>query len=1100
MSIAQSLGDPGRGIHNQRWRSGVPLGGLGCGKLELLTDGAFGNFTINHNWDRPTGLVRGTFFALRAAGHTTLLRLKRPGEYPHVAAAERRDGMQFGNVAEVAYQGLFPRALLRFGGLGLTLELDACAPLIPYNVDDSALPVAFFTFRLCAPRATSVALLCSWENLLGWGGRRQIAWEDRSGNTHAPVQIAPAADAVPQPVAPETGAVPVATGTSAVPAPGTAAVPGGTATWTGLRFTTSPGKPANVTGEYLVLSDGVTTPEPHWDPLAGLLAREVVLPAGEVQTIRFAVLWFLPRHVVAFEKRRKVAGSFATVDARAAIAGEAGTKWTTNPPTLAGEHLTLDLGAARILDGLTLVTAWQQGDFTTTLLLECSEDGADWKFVRHTREPVRDGTAEFTFPQRSARYWRITQTGYGPDWRWEVCRAVGRLGPETIPFVSATAAVHKETHVRSEEDLGHWYLRRHPTADALACYAVSNLERLDQATRDWQEHVLRASLPDWLKLKLLNHSFPAFANTILTRDGRFSVLESPVHMDGALGTMDQRQAAHGFWLMHFPELDRAELELFAACQERVEPVADGRIPHFCGNVHQAVGEPMVEYGTTDWPDLACAWVMQVLKHARWTGNRSFVRRMWPQVRRAMSWLAAADRDNDLIPEGGSTYDYEHLPRGGYIFTASVYLGALRAAAELARLVAEDGHYAELFTQVQAKVLERLFDERSGTFIKWRAGPQADEQKIENSFVACLAGDWMMRLTGLPPIFPPEVCESALRETLARHAKSLRPIPPMEVTPDGRVHTQVCFVLQHEPYLGCEAIYLGYRDDGLDVIRRVYEAAWELNWSPWDCSLNYEAPQGRQSWLVSYMTATATWHVLPALAGMTIDLLGGELHFQPTGPYHGPLFFPTFWAWLDCEPGQAALRIIRMIKPGSFTRINGALRRFDIRPEAVLDLSEHAQWGSPKTAPVRFPQAQPHWQPKPWRVHSVLDGEYDVPPIRTVGLMDGDPRTCWTTDRPMQPGDWVAVDFGAARPVRGLRLDHAGAPGEYPRGLRVETSEDGRTWRSAAELTTAQVEHGLQVGTHVLNIEFTATCRHVRLTQLGQAGLARWSIYEFEIIG
>ena len=100
----------------------------------------------------------------------------------------------------------------------------------------------------------------------------------------------------------------------------------------------------------------------------------------------------------------------------------------------------------------------------------------------------------------------------------------------------------------------------------------------------------------------------------------------------------------------------------------------------------------------------------------------------------------------------------------------------------------------------------------------------DERKVENSFVACLAGDWFMRLTGLAPIFPPEICASALRETLARHAKSFGPIPPMEVTPTGAVHTQVCFVLQHEPYLGCAAIYLGYRDDGLDVIRRVYEVA------------------------------------------------------------------------------------------------------------------------------------------------------------------------------------------------------------------------------------------------------------------------------------
>ena len=42
-------------ITSERWRSGGPLGGIGCVKIELPTDGSLGNFTINHNWDRPIG-------------------------------------------------------------------------------------------------------------------------------------------------------------------------------------------------------------------------------------------------------------------------------------------------------------------------------------------------------------------------------------------------------------------------------------------------------------------------------------------------------------------------------------------------------------------------------------------------------------------------------------------------------------------------------------------------------------------------------------------------------------------------------------------------------------------------------------------------------------------------------------------------------------------------------------------------------------------------------------------------------------------------------------------------------------------------------------
>lgn len=1040
MSAIQLEGAVGPIVRNQRWRSGLPLGGLGCGKIELLTDGAFGNFTINHNWDRPTGCVRGTFFALRDGPRTTLLRLKRPGEYARVE-----------NVADVAFNGLFPRALVRFGGLPVDIELEAFAPLIPHNLEDSALPVAFFTFRLRTAEPRRVELLASWENLLGWGGRRKLHWDDRGGNAHAPVRVGD---------------------------------------WSGLRFTGGPGKPPNVTGEYLLLSDGPTTPLPHWDPLAGLLARPVELAPGAPRVVRFLIVWFMPHHVVAFEKRRKDPDTLLEVDARTAIDGRPDTRWETNPPTLPGEELILDLGAVRPLDGLVVNHFTIQGDFTAGFALDSSTDGRSWEPVPHEREPVRTGIAEFRFAARSARYYRVRQTRSGPDWRWTVADAFGRLAGQRVAFVAARGRIHAERMVRSGEDLGHAYLERHPDAVRLAGYAIAHHERLYRQVREWQDLVLRAGLPDWLKVKLLNHSYPAVANSILTRDGRFAVAESPVHMDGALGTMDQRMAAHGFWLMFFPELDRRELELFAACQERVEPVADGRIPHFCGNLHHALGEPMVDYGTTDWPDLSCSWVTQVLKHARWTGDAGFLRRCWPHVQRAMAWLAAQDTDGDSIPEGGSTYDYEHLPRGAYIFTASVYLAALRAADEIARLLGASAPYAALFERVQEQTLTRLFDEEQGAFIKWRGG----DRVVPNTFIAALAGDWMARLTGLEPIFPPEVCAAALREILARHVKSFRPIPPMEVTPDGRVHTPICFVLQHEPYVGCEAIYLGQVDDGLDVIRRVYEAAWELNWSPWDCSLNYEAPHGRQSWLLTYMTATATWHVLPALAGMTLNLPGSELLFAPRAAYQGPLFFPTFWAWLDCAPGRATVRVLKVFRPGALEKVNGRARHLPIEPDAVWDLSEFARLPRPATVAARF--AQPPLRPKPWRIRSVHDLEYDVPPIRWQGALDGDPRTCWTTDRPMQPGDFVEVDLGREEQLRGVRTDHAAAPHEAPRGLRVEVSRDGQAWQAVAELSADQVQATLEAGT--LTVPFSARARWLRLTQLGAAE-SRWSIHELDVL-
>src|SRR4051812_47397051 len=67
---------------------GVPLGGIGTGKVELLADGTLGNLTLNNNWERPIAELPGSFFAVRAtAGEKTtarVLALRSPYKLPTV--------------------------------------------------------------------------------------------------------------------------------------------------------------------------------------------------------------------------------------------------------------------------------------------------------------------------------------------------------------------------------------------------------------------------------------------------------------------------------------------------------------------------------------------------------------------------------------------------------------------------------------------------------------------------------------------------------------------------------------------------------------------------------------------------------------------------------------------------------------------------------------------------------------------------------------------------------------------------------------------------------------------------------------------------------
>jgi len=59
--------------------------------------------------------------------------------------------------------------------------------------------------------------------------------------------------------------------------------------------------------------------------------------------------------------------------------------------------------------------------------------------------------------------------------------------------------------------------------------------------------------------------------------------------------------------------------------------------------------------------------------------------------------------------------------------------------------------------------------------------------------------------------------------------------------------------------------------------------------------------------------------------------------------------------------------------------------------------------------------------------------------------DGRPETRWSTGRPQAPGDWLRIDLAEPRRLASVRLWSA-SPTDWPRGLAVEGSRDGVTWR------------------------------------------------------
>jgi uncharacterized protein (DUF608 family) len=169
-------------IRSQRLLNGVPLGGIGCGTFQLLTDGTISQATINNNRDHPIGDLPGCFAALwtDAGGRklSRVLSLQNAYQLPAISAIE--------------YRGLFPQAFLEYPdpALPVRLSLRAFSPLIPADLKNSSLPVALFVFTLKNESRAPVeaSLVFSWENFLGVGGSAaRGAFSDRNGNSVKPL-------------------------------------------------------------------------------------------------------------------------------------------------------------------------------------------------------------------------------------------------------------------------------------------------------------------------------------------------------------------------------------------------------------------------------------------------------------------------------------------------------------------------------------------------------------------------------------------------------------------------------------------------------------------------------------------------------------------------------------------------------------------------------------------------------------------------------------------------------------------------------------------------------------------------------------------------
>ncbi|MBI5384310.1 MAG: hypothetical protein HZA90_06440 [Verrucomicrobia bacterium] len=295
---------------------------------------------------------------------------------------------------------------------------------------------------------------------------------------------------------------------------------------------------------------------------------------------------------------------------------------------------------------------------------------------------------------------------------------------------------------------GNRYATRFADAQAVAQYVADNFDRLAGQTRLWRDTWYDSTLPWWLLDRLFMPVSILASSTCQWRaNGRFWAWEG---VRCCAGT-----CAHVWNYEHsmarlFPELERSVREMQDFGPGFVE--ATGAI-NFRGESNNF------------WAgDSQGGTVMKCLREHQMSANGDFLKRNWPRIRKTAEFLLNEDKDDDGLIEGSQHNTYDINFHGPNTMIGSLYLGALRAAEEMAKEVG-DVEFAvrcrKVFEAGSKNTVERLFN--GEYFIQ-----QVDLKKYprhqygEGCLADQLFGQGWAHQVGLGYIYPKDKVLSALK--------------------------------------------------------------------------------------------------------------------------------------------------------------------------------------------------------------------------------------------------------------------------------------------------------------------------------------------------
>ncbi|MGI6368875.1 MAG: GH116 family glycosyl-hydrolase [Anaerolineae bacterium] len=512
-----------------------------------------------------------------------------------------------------------------------------------------------------------------------------------------------------------------------------------------------------------------------------------------------------------------------------------------------------------------------------------------------------------------------------------------RLAPGesvTIPFVIAW---HLPNYVKywgeaaelEEAEQPTWrnyYATLWPDALSVARYALAERPRLYAGTRRFHDTLFASTLP---------------AQVLDAVSSQASILHSPTVVRLPDGTFYGFEGCHGNagccegTCTHVWNYAQTQAFLFPALERSQRRADYGYNLKPDGSMGFRLQLPLGSPPQTFHPaaDGQMGGLLKLYRDWKLSGDDDYLAELWPRAQRALEYAFTQwDPDADGVMTGiqHNTYDIEFY--GANAMMGTFYLGALRAAEEMARYLGDARsaqRYRSIYESGRTLVEEQLYN---GEYYIQTYEPELAKkyQYGEGCLSDHMIGQWFAHLTGLGYLLDPEHVQSALtaifehnwRTDFWEHANPQRIYALNDEQgllicswPRGGRPT-LPFVYSDEVWCGIEyqvaahLMYEGQVERGLAIVqgtRARHDGRRRNPWNEFECGSHYAR-------------SMASWSLLTGLSGYSFDLGAGVLGFAPRLWAED---YATFWS-ADGVWGQysqrlgKSLRVALRVEHGSVT--------------------------------------------------------------------------------------------------------------------------------------------------------------------------------------